>query len=385
MFDLARHLTERDRDILVRLFDVQVLTTDQVQLLFLYRHRLIDRFYPPSPFGTGKPQAHWLLDEAGAVLVAAIRRVDRKQFGWQRRDDWASHPQLAHRLESNRFVTDLIAATLPNERMGVTEWYSSRDAAKYFGGTDFLRPDAMFFLDVPAGPVVCVLEWDRGTETQQVLADKLDHYRLLDAGSRGDGQPLSVLFVVPSHWRIKMLRRALVEIEPKLEQRRQDRWQPRNDAAWPLLVAAVTDLREQGPLGRVWQSIEDERDLLRALPELPTRTNLRPGNLALPLGREWRHQQPGFWDRLSPLRRRSAATDPPPPIGEPGPDAAAEESWVWRYRQAEMEQWQREAAERARRQASAHGRGGALNPGAQDGLMDDDSDDDGDGMEESWA
>jgi hypothetical protein len=131
VFELARHLTERDRDILVRLYDVQVLATDQLawlffsslrrcqeRLLFLYRHRLIDRFYPPSPFGSGKPQAHWLLDEADAVLVAAIRRVDRKQLGWQRRDDWASHPQLAHRLESNRFITDLIAATLPNPRIG---------------------------------------------------------------------------------------------------------------------------------------------------------------------------------------------------------------------------------------------------------------------------
>ena len=292
VFDLARHLTERDRDILIRLFDVQVLTTDQLQLLFfsslrrcqdrllfLYRHRLINRFYPPSPFGSGKPQAHWLLDEAGAVLVAAIKRVDRKQLGWQRHDDWASHPQLAHRLESNRFVTDLIAATLPSERLGVTEWYSSRYAAKYLGGADFVRPDAMFILDVPAGSVLCVLEWDRGTETQRVLAGKLDHYRLLDTGSRGDGRPLNVLFVVPSYGRVKTLRRALADIEPKLEQRRQDRWQPSRDAAWPLLAATVGDLRERGPLGRVWESIEDERDPLKALTELPTRSDLGPGKV----------------------------------------------------------------------------------------------------------
>jgi hypothetical protein len=120
-----------------------VLTTDQLtllyfsstrraqdRLLFLYRERVVDRFYPPSRFGAGKPQAHWLLDEAGALLVAAMLGVERKQLGWQRREDWGSHPQLAHRLETNRFVTDLIAATLADPGMGVTAWYSSRDAAE---------------------------------------------------------------------------------------------------------------------------------------------------------------------------------------------------------------------------------------------------------------
>ena len=33
---LARHLTERDRDILVRLYDVQVLTTDQLAVVVLH-------------------------------------------------------------------------------------------------------------------------------------------------------------------------------------------------------------------------------------------------------------------------------------------------------------------------------------------------------------
>ena len=74
VFELASHLTERDREIVLSLYDHQLLTTDQLELLFfsskrraqdrllfLYRHRLLDRFYPPSPFGAGKPQAHWLL------------------------------------------------------------------------------------------------------------------------------------------------------------------------------------------------------------------------------------------------------------------------------------------------------------------------------------
>lgn len=123
VFEQARHLTERDKQICLYLFRHRVLTTDQLallffssrrraqaRLLFLHRQRLVDRFYPPRRFALGKPQAHWLLDEGGALLVAAARGVERRELGWQRRDDWGSHPQLAHRLEANRFVTDLIAA-----------------------------------------------------------------------------------------------------------------------------------------------------------------------------------------------------------------------------------------------------------------------------------
>ena len=66
VFELARHLTERDREIVWMLFEQQVLTTDQLtllffssmrraqdRLLFLYRHRVLDRFYPHAPFGLG--------------------------------------------------------------------------------------------------------------------------------------------------------------------------------------------------------------------------------------------------------------------------------------------------------------------------------------------
>jgi hypothetical protein len=59
LFELARHLTERDREVALYLYRHRVLTTDQLQLLFfssrrraqdrllfLYRNRLLDRFYP---------------------------------------------------------------------------------------------------------------------------------------------------------------------------------------------------------------------------------------------------------------------------------------------------------------------------------------------------
>src|ERR671936_1483313 len=93
--ELARNLTERDREIALCLYEQQLLATDQLtllffsskrraqdRLLFLYRQRVLDRFYPPSRFGAGKPQAHWLLDEAGAHLVAASLDLDRRHLDW---------------------------------------------------------------------------------------------------------------------------------------------------------------------------------------------------------------------------------------------------------------------------------------------------------------
>src|SRR5919109_5150839 len=165
VFELARHLTERDGEVALCLYDQQVLTTDQLtllfftskrraqdRLLFLYRQRVLDRFYPPSRFGAGKPQAHWLLDEAGAHLVAAMLGVERKPLGWERRNDWSSHRQLAHRLEVNRFVTDLVAATLTDATLVVRAWSGPREAAERLERR--VRPDARLLLQTEAGAPV---------------------------------------------------------------------------------------------------------------------------------------------------------------------------------------------------------------------------------------
>src|SRR5215207_9302876 len=213
LFELARHLTERDREVALYLYRHRVLTTDQLQLLFfssrrraqdrllfLYRNRVLDRFYPAAPFGCGKPEAHWLLDEAGAILVAAMHDLERRQLGWQRRDDWGSHPQLAHQLETNRFVTDLIAATLADPDLGVSEWWPPAEAADHLCQQRQGRvlPDAGFYLETPAGPIECYLEWDRATETRERLAEKLLAYRLAEAELYEEGErPRCILFVVP--------------------------------------------------------------------------------------------------------------------------------------------------------------------------------------------
>jgi hypothetical protein len=309
VFELARHLTERDREVALCLYDQQVLTTDQVtllfftskrraqdRLLFLYRQRVLDRFFPVSRFGAGKPQAHWLLDEAGAHLVAATLDLDRCQLGWERRHDWRSHPQLAHRLAVNRFVTGLVAATLPDPGRGVMCWCGPRAATARLGDRlhGLVRPDSELLILTPAGAVSLLLEVDRGTETLDRLDEKLRRYRIAERKhGYNDQEPRSVLFVVPGRRRLQHLRQLCDHLD--------------RDGDWPILATTTPELQSAGPLGPIWDRLDlDHRRY--ALSDLPLRRDLDELDPAGALGRRWRHDQPGFWERLSPLARPSAAT-----------------------------------------------------------------------------
>jgi protein involved in plasmid replication-relaxation len=307
VFELARHLTERDREVALCLYAQQVLTTDQLtllffsskrraqdRLLFLYRNRVLDRFYPPSRFGAGKPQAHWLLDEAGAHLVAASLDLDRRGLDWSRRDDWASHPQLAHRLAVNRFATDLITATLGDATLGVMAWFGPRRAAARLGermrGT--VRPDAELLLATTAGAVDLLLEWDRGTETLDRLDEKLRRYRMAERKvDWEDDGPRSILFVVPGAGRLDNLHRLCADLD--------------REGSWPVLATTQRELDASGPLEAIWQRL-DANPRPQKLIDLPVRDGLGALSPAVALGRCWRHEAPGFWERLSPLGRTLA-------------------------------------------------------------------------------
>ncbi len=273
-FELARHLTERDREVALCLYEQQVLTTDQLallffsstrraqdRLLFLYRERVLDRFYPAAPFGAGKAQAHWLLDEAGAVLVAARLGLDRKRLGWERREDWRSHPQLLHRLELNHFVTDLVAATLPDQALGVSAWHGPRQAAMRLGKRmrERLRPDAELILSTTAGAIDLLLEWDRGTETSDCLSEKLRRYGLAERQLHyDDTEPRSILFVVPGPRRLQTLHRVYSELEQA--------------GSWPVIATTSSELRARGPLASTGPPRRRRRrDRSRARPPLAPR------------------------------------------------------------------------------------------------------------------
>lgn len=332
VFELARHLTVRDREIVFALYQHQLLTTDQLMLLFfsskrraqdrlrfLYEERVLDRFYPPRPYGLGKPQAHWLLDEGGAILVAASLELERKELRWRRRDDWGSYPQLAHRLEANRFVTDLIAATLRDRSLGVSDWWGSRVAAARLsdpGSYSRPIPDAGFYLEAAAGPIECYLEWDRGTETLARLSKKVGLYRRAESRAPAERECVNVLFVVPTERRLRALVEALAADQ---EQRSNDSGWLR--PGWSYVAALQSALAAGGALAPVWRSLA-EPARASALTELSPRVDLVPFDLSRCLGRRWRKERPDFWQALSPLGVPSPPTHAGGIEAEPA-DAAA--------------------------------------------------------------
>jgi hypothetical protein len=360
LFELARHLTERDREVALYLYRHRLLTTDQLQLLFfssrrraqdrllfLYRNRVLDRFYPPAPFGSGKPEAHWLLDEAGAILVATMHDLERKQLQWQRRDDWGSHPQLAHQLEINRFVTDLIAATLADPGMGVSEWWPPAEAADHLSAPRRGRvvPDAGFYLETPAGPIECYVEWDRATETQQRLAEKLLAYRLAEAELFEEGKaPRCILFVVPGARRLATLRSAYAEFERERARRASKRSVYSLDGRWPLLATSADRLRAEGYLAAMWQRLDARTAGPLALTDLPVRGDMKPAGLGATLGRRWRKDHPDFWRRLTPLGagrpRASRDEDQIAPAADPEGEAFI--ARLQQLREAQLEEARRD-------------------------------------------
>ena len=126
------------------------------RLLFLYRSRVLDRFYPPRPFAQGKPQAHWLLDEAGAHIVAACLGIDRRQLPWRRRENWG-HASAARAPVGGQHVRHRPdRGNAPHPHLGVAEWQGSGTAKDQMPDGVVLVPDAGFLVSTPAGLVpVC--------------------------------------------------------------------------------------------------------------------------------------------------------------------------------------------------------------------------------------
>jgi hypothetical protein len=157
-----------------------------------------------------------------------------------------------------------------------------------------VRPDTELILATARGPVDLLLEWDRGTETLDRLDEKLRRYRKAEYKLHyEDDEPRSILFVVPGRRHLDNLRELCVDLD--------------RDGTWPILATSARELRALGLLAPIWHRL-DAAEPARRLTELPVRRDLGDVDRALALGRCWRYDAPGFWERLSPLGRVRAGT-----------------------------------------------------------------------------
>jgi hypothetical protein len=314
-WEVAKRTTERDREIAWLLYRQKILTTDQLRLLFfsslrrcqdrllwLHRHRVIDRFYPSGPFSLGKPQAHWLLDEVGAHLVAARLGCERKSLAWDRQQDFNEHSHLAHRLECNAFVCEVIDASLDTDDLWVGDWDLGWPAIRQPWSSparEVTKPDAGFTLSTSYELVVIALEWDRATEPMSTLLAKIKRYGTTLETARAVRMS-NVCFVVPSERRAERLRSEGEDAAKHVPEAR-------------FWVTSAPLLEAYGPFGEIWRCLDHE-DRAYGMAEFEAIDGAETTPREQALGRRWQVPMPERWAALSPLGARrgvsaTAATD----------------------------------------------------------------------------
>jgi hypothetical protein len=208
---LGGRLTDRDRLLALDCYEHQVLTTEQLQRLWfpsvraaryrlqaLYSLRVLDHVRPVLKRGEGSAPYHWILDEAGAYVVAAEQGIERREVRWRHSHALtvAASPSLTHRIETNEFFTRL-AQDARAAHGTLSEWYGERTTHTMLDG--IAKPDGYGVLTLPdSAPIHVLLELDRGTETIDRLRDKGARYaRAIPRGALRHSNPL-VLLAVPT-------------------------------------------------------------------------------------------------------------------------------------------------------------------------------------------
>ncbi|MDT0307223.1 replication-relaxation family protein [Streptomyces sp. DSM 44917] len=225
---LAGRLTARDRWLARILYEHKVLTAHQIarigwpsvraankRLIQLYRWRVADRFQPFT--ATGSAPLHYVLDIAGAAILAAEDGLNPRALPWRHHTALgiAHSLHLPHTTGINGLFTTLIArARRPGSPERLTAWWSETRCARHFG--DIVRPDAYGrWHDQRTGTTEWFLEYDRGTETLEKLANKLRHYHQL---ARATGVTTPVLIWLPSAQREAGARTALAAVHRALDE-----------------------------------------------------------------------------------------------------------------------------------------------------------------------
>jgi hypothetical protein len=211
---LASRLTERDRLVALACYEHRVLTTEQLRRLHfpsrrsaelrlaqLYELRVLDRFRPRRQPGEGSAPYHWILDEAGAHVVAACLELERSELAWRRQRalSLSRSQTLTHQLEVNELLTRL---TEEARRAGgrLVEWWGERRCLAALDGQ--AAPDGYGKLLLPDRRAVSfLLEHDRGSEDHYRLRQKARRYdKALPRSPLADEEPL-LLITVPSQLR----------------------------------------------------------------------------------------------------------------------------------------------------------------------------------------
>ena len=282
-----RYLSDRDRAILVALFEHKVLLTRQLRtMLFRSQRRcqaclrdlaerdLIRSFPPPRWNMKGKPPGHWKLTELGVEIVAAIKRIPVWELS---RKPSSDDTRLDHRIAVNEFFCALVDASLDKEGHGLHSWTPERMVRLPDG---WIRPDGSGRYLHPGGACDFYLELDRGTETVNQLADKLAGY-IAVAKNWTELGPVgfpNLLILVPDFNRERAVVKALSEARGRFKASRKLH-------GLPFFVSSEDLFYGRGVLEQVWAPMPRLKERL-SIVELLAQTGI-DYSLSDCLGQRW--------------------------------------------------------------------------------------------------
>jgi protein involved in plasmid replication-relaxation len=255
---LISRLTERDRKIAFDCYEHRVLTTEQLRRLHftgertardrlgeLYALRVLDRFRPAWRRGEGSTQHHYVLDEAGARIIAAELDIERTELRWRPAAaiGVASSTKLGHQVAVNDFFTTL-AEQARAAGGALSEWYGDRTTHELLAG--IVIPDGYGVLELPERkPAHLLLELDRGTESHDRLLDRARSYaKALPRSPLRQIEPV-VLFAVPNAARAGTAAQAVASV------------------AAPTSVLVWTPQRRDTTLTQLKRALSPDRDHAR--------------------------------------------------------------------------------------------------------------------------
>jgi predicted transcriptional regulator len=274
---VANRLTERDREILRLLSHHRVFTTEQLTEVFftnpttarhrlteLHRLRLVDRFKPRRWLNDCAPY-HYVLGQMGAMVVAAERDEDLDKLRWRADKALAigSSQRLNHLVGVNGFFTGLIAESRQKPGAHLVEWWSERQCDEWYG--TLVRPDGLGVWREDGVGLDFFLEYDRGTETLERVADKLEGYEKLEAAS---AESSWILFRLRSVRREAGIRRVLAGVTVPVATAAPAAGQRPHEAIWlPLgksgprrrLIELAHAPKPAESIGRVRKALEERR------------------------------------------------------------------------------------------------------------------------------
>jgi hypothetical protein len=238
---LAGRLTTRDRWLLRMLAEHRVFTTPQItalcftservtrsRLQMLHLHHALHRARPLAPVGSHP--YHWVLDTAGAAVLAAEDGISLKESRWRRDHAHAvlHSASLGHTVGVNGVFCGLVAHARANPATRLVAWWGERRCGGHVG--DVVRPDGYAHWHTGRRHVEFFLEYDTGTESLPILVRKIDKYAEL---GRITGLTIPVLFVLPTARREANLRHAVSDIQTPAATTNTDALNAAGDASGP--------------------------------------------------------------------------------------------------------------------------------------------------------